>query len=61
MQPYSQANVDASRKAALIEKHAAEYERDPIYRHIIDNTVFLTLDQIHESMKVVGWAHKGDV
>lgn len=49
-----QARIDAGRKAAWIEKHAETYQRSPEYRFIVDNTVYLTDDQLHESMRAVG-------
>ena len=54
MESNNQQRIDASRTAAAIEKNADLYERSPQYRFMIENTVFLTEEEIHESMRVVG-------
>lgn len=50
----SQSRIDASRTAAFIEKNAELYERSETFRFMVDNTVWLTDAEIHESMRVVG-------
>jgi hypothetical protein len=52
--PTNQETKDFNRKAAFIEKHGTLYLTDPIWRQMVDNTVYLTDDQIHESMAAVG-------
>ena len=50
----NQEKYDASRKAAAIEKFATEYSENPNLKFMIDNTRYLTPDEIHESMRVTG-------
>lgn len=37
------------RKANFILKHAEQYDRDPIFKQMVDNTVYLTQAEIEES------------
>lgn len=50
----NQERIDGNRKAAFIEKFADDYDRNPNFKWMVDNTIYLTQDQIHESMRVVG-------
>jgi hypothetical protein len=54
MKPTDQELRDACRKAAFIDKHSSLYESDPIFRSMVDSTIYLTDSQIHESMAAVG-------
>lgn len=37
------------RRANFIIRNADQYEQDPVFRRMVDNTVYLTEDQIHVS------------
>jgi len=54
MKSNNQQRIDASRTAAFIEKHADEYYRNLNFAWMVNNTVYFTIDEIHESMRVVG-------
>ena len=54
IETFQQERYDASRKAAFIEKFADQYQRSPEYKWIVDNTVYLRENEIHESQRVVG-------
>jgi hypothetical protein len=54
MNETNQQHIDSSRTAAQIEKNADLYERSPQFKFMVDNTVWLTDAEIHESMRVVG-------
>jgi len=54
METNNQQRYEASRTAALIEKNADLYQRCPNFKWMVDNTIWLTEDQIHESMRVTG-------
>ena len=56
--PTNQETKDFNRKAAFIEKHGTLYLTDPIWRQMVDNTVYLTPDQIHESERIIGGQYK---
>lgn len=62
MQPrVTQEQRDWNRKAAFIEKFGDLYLVDPIWRNMVDRTIYLTPDQIHESMGIIGGTlHKGN-
>ena len=49
-----QAQIDNSRIAALIDKNAELYRNSAEYRFCVDGTRFLTPEEIHASMQVVG-------
>jgi len=48
----NQERSDLLRTAAKIEKNADLYERCPIFKGMVDNTVWLTPEQIHESQRL---------
>jgi len=50
-----QQQTDAYQTAQFIAKHADLYERCPIFRFMVDATVYFTPEEIHESMGVTGW------
>lgn len=39
------------RRANFIIRNADQYELDPVFRKMVDNTVYLTEDQKHESQR----------
>ena len=51
----NQERTDALRKAAFIDKNSDMYRRCPIFRSMVDNTVYLTAEEIHESMRAAGY------
>jgi hypothetical protein len=48
----NQERSDLLRTAKKIEKNADLYERCPIFKGMVDNTVWLTSEQIHESQRL---------
>jgi len=54
METNNQQRYDANETAKFIEKNADLYQRCPSFKWMVDNTVWLTEDQIHESMRAVG-------
>ena len=54
METNNQQRIDASRTAAFIEKNAERYYRNLNFAWMVNTTVYLTSDEIHESMRVVG-------
>jgi hypothetical protein len=48
----NQERSDLLRTAKKIEKNADLYERCPIFKGMVDNTIWLTPDQIHESQRL---------
>ena len=50
----NQERSNLLRTAAKIEKNADLYERCPIFKSMVDNTIWLTPEQIHESMAACG-------
>lgn len=64
MNETNQQRTDASRTADLIAKNADLYERSENYRYLVNNTVWLTEADIHESMTIVGgdlFKHKSNI
>lgn len=49
-----QEQRDLVRKANFIERNADLYNRCPIFKSMVDNTVYFTEAQIHESMAKIG-------
>ena len=49
-----QERYDLSRTAAKIEANADLYSRCPNFKWMVDSTVWLREEEIHESMRVVG-------
>ena len=54
METNQQQRYDASRKAAYIEKFANEYDRNPQFKFMVDNTVYFHDAEQQESMRIVG-------
>jgi hypothetical protein len=48
----NQERSDLLRTAKKIEKNADLYERCPIFKSMVDNTIWLTPEQIHESQRL---------
>jgi hypothetical protein len=45
--------LDLNRKANFIERHAELYDRCPIFKSMVDNTVYFTEEEIHQSMALI--------
>ena len=45
---------DANRKSDFIFRNITQYESDPIFKSMIDNTQYFTRDEQIESMQVIG-------
>lgn len=54
IKPITHEQVTANKIANLIDRNSDLYRRCPIFKSMVDATVFLTTDEIHESMGVVG-------
>jgi hypothetical protein len=52
----NQERTDLLRRAAFIDKNSDLYQACPIFKGMVDQTVYLTDSQIHESMRVAGFA-----
>jgi len=51
---------NASRKAAFIDKWSFEYQSSPIFKRIVDNTVYLTEDEKRQSEALIGGRYAQD-
>jgi len=52
---------DAHLIGNLIANNAKLYDADPCYKAMVDNTVFFTLNELHESQRIIGGTlRKGD-
>lgn len=54
IKPITHEQITANKIANLIDKNSDLYRQCPIFKSMVDATVFLTDDEIHESMGVVG-------
>jgi hypothetical protein len=52
--PLTQEQKDFNRKADFIERNGTLYLTDPIWRQMVDQTIYLTPAQIHESERITG-------
>ena len=51
----NQERNDLLRRAAFIDKNSDLYQACPIFKGMVDQTVYLTAEEIHESMRVTGY------
>lgn len=54
IQPYTTEQRNANRIANLIERNAELYASSPIFKMMVDNTVFFTDEERQHSMGEVG-------
>ena len=50
----SQQRKDAGRKATFIERHAGLYRTNPIWRMMVDGTVYFTTQEQEASQRIIG-------
>lgn len=62
--PFTQVEIDANRKTSFLLKSNGElrhyqYATDPRYKAIVDNTVYLTKEEIEESQRMTEGTTEG--
>ena len=53
-QPTTKAQIDANRTANNIARNEDDYQYNPVFKWMVDNTQYFTWDEQIESMGIIG-------